>query len=699
MSFSRRLRAITDRGLIAATALAFFGVVLAGCNRTPKPNRSKEPDITPGPAVAFMNRPDPAPKATAEWNVPVAPAPVVPMPAQPMPAQPMPFNTGPMQPPIQSLPPPTIPLPPPYVPPMPPMPKNPFGNQGQGQGIVGLGGGAPGGQANRGQQRGNNMGMVGGMGGGMMGMGGGAPGGGGGVATAPQGGSSPRLNKKGAQMAQVDEGERPRNRPTAASGEDTKSNTEKYGLYRENEFRSPRVAALSTFSADVNTASYANVRRFLLDQNRLPVKDAVFLAEFVNYFPYSYAQPKTDDPVAFHLELGPCPWDRTHHLVRVGLQSKTIDREKMPPRNLVFLVDTSGSMDEPNRLPLVQQSLALLIDTLGPNDTVSLVTYAGSSRIALTPTKGSNKKAIRDAVNQLNAHGSTNGEGGIKTAYDLATRSFVEGGVNRVILCTDGDFNVGATSEGELVRLIEERRRSGVFLTILGYGAGNYSDHTLKQLANHGNGHHAYIDTIDEAKKVFVEQGGALACVAKDVKFQVEFNPAKVAGYRLLGYENRLLKDEDFKNDAKDAGDLGSGHQVTVLYEIVPVGVKVDLPGVDPLKYQPVKDAAVSDEWLTVKMRYKHPDADVSKELSEVLKGEAKKELSDDFRFAAATASFALLLRDSPHNGVMTYSGVLEEAQGCVGPDPNGHRKGFIALVKKAKSLTTTPKVQGAAVN
>ena len=490
-----------------------------------------------------------------------------------------------------------------------------------------------------------------------------------------------------------------RENPNQPGEEYNQQNAEKYGTYRENEFRSPKVAALSTFSADVNTASFANVRRFLLDQNQLPVKDAVFLAEFVNYFPYSYAKPKSDDRVAFNLELGPCPWDRTHHLVRVGMQAKTIDREKMPPRNLVFLVDTSGSMDEPNRLPLVQQSLSLLIDTLTPNDTVSLVTYAGSSRVALVPTSGSNKKAIRDAVNQLNAHGSTNGEGGIKTAYDLATRSFITGGVNRVILCTDGDFNVGASSEGELVRLIEERRRSGVFLTILGYGAGNYSDHTLKQLANHGNGHHAYIDTIDEAKKVFVEQGGALACVAKDVKFQVEFNPAKVAAYRLLGYENRLLKDEDFKNDAKDAGDLGSGHQVTVLYEIVPVGVKIDLPGVDPLKYQPAKDAAPSDEWLTVKMRYKHPDADVSKELSEVLKGEAKADLSEDFRFAAATASFALLLRDSPHKGVMTYAGVLEEAHGCIGPDPNNHRKGFIELVKKAKSLTTTPRAQGPAVN
>jgi Ca-activated chloride channel family protein len=478
---------------------------------------------------------------------------------------------------------------------------------------------------------------------------------------------------------------------------DPRADRERYGLYRENEFRSPRSAPLSTFSADVNTASYSNARRFLLDQNQLPPKDAVFLAEFVNYFTYNYARPKADgtDPIAFDLEVGPCPWNLKHHLVRVGVQAKQIDPDQMPPRNLVFLIDTSGSMSEPNKLPLVKQSLALLIEQLTEKDTVSIVTYAGTAGVVLGPTKGSEKGTIQGSVDRLGADGSTNGAGGIQVAYDLASRTLIPGGVNRVILCTDGDFNVGITNKGDLVRLIEKYRKSRVFLTILGFGMGNYQDDQLKELANHGNGHHAYIDTLDEAKKVFVEQGGALACVAKDVKFQVEFNPAKVAAYRLLGYENRLLKDEDFKNDAKDAGEMGSGHQVTVLYEIVPVGVPVEIPGVDPLKYQAPKEAskAASDEWLTAKMRYKHPEEDTSEELVKSLKAEVKgKDLSDDFRWAAAAASFAMLLRDSPHKGAMTYAGILEEAQGCVGADPHGHRKAFLELVKRAKDLTAAPK-------
>jgi Ca-activated chloride channel family protein len=363
----------------------------------------------------------------------------------------------------------------------------------------------------------------------------------------------------------------------------------------------------------------------------------------------------------------------------------------MPPRNLVFLIDTSGSMQSPNRLPLAKQALNLLIDKLVEKDRVSIVTYAGDSRVALGPTRGTEKETIKDVITNLQAQGSTNGEGGIKNAYRLARETFIDGGVNRVILCTDGDFNVGVTGQGELVRMIEEQRKSKVFLTILGFGMGNYKDETLKELANHGNGHHAYIDTIEEAKKLFVDQGGALVCVAKDVKFQVDFNPAKVAAYRLIGYENRLLKDEDFKNDAKDAGDMGSGHQVTVLYEIIPMGVPVDLPGVDKSKYTvPMKiDANAPDEWLTVKMRYKHPEADVSKELAKPLPGKALgQDLSDDFRFAAAAASFGMILRDSQFRGGMTYSGVLEEAQGCVKNDPGGHRKEFLELVKRARDLS-----------
>jgi Ca-activated chloride channel family protein len=468
------------------------------------------------------------------------------------------------------------------------------------------------------------------------------------------------------------------------------ANAERYGAYLENEFRSPLVAALSTFSADVNTASYANVRR-MLNQGALPVKDSVFLAEFINYFPYQYATPRGEDPVEFNLEMGPCPWNRKHHLVRVGLQAYQIPEDKMPPRNLVFLIDTSGSMSSPNRLPLVKQALNLLVDKLVEKDRVSIVTYAGDSRVALGPTPGAEKDTIKNVITNLHAQGSTNGEGGIKNAYRLARETFIDGGVNRVILCTDGDFNVGVTGQGELVRMIETERKSKVFLTILGFGMGNYKDETLKELANHGNGHHAYIDTIEEAKKLFVDQGGALVCVAKDVKFQVDFNPAKVAAYRLIGYENRLLKDEDFKNDAKDAGDMGSGHQVTVLYEIIPMGVSVDLPGVDKSKYTvPLKiDTNAPDEWLTVKMRYKHPEADVSKELAKALPGKALgQELSDDFRFAAAAASFGMILRDSQFRGGMTYSGVLEEAQGCIKNDPGGHKKEFLELVKRARDLS-----------
>lgn len=537
------------------------------------------------------------------------------------------------------------------------------------QGGGGLGGGLGGG------------GIGGGIGGGGLGGFAGGPGmpSGGGVAQAPGGLPRPPVQPPV-----------PGDPKPAPNGDEyNRQNAEQYGVYRENSFVAPGVAPLSTFSADVNTAAYSNARRFLLDTNQIPPKDAVFLAEFVNYFPYSYARPKGPDPIAFNLEVGPCPWKREHHLVRVGVQARQIDPQAMPARNLVFLIDTSGSMSAPNRLPLVQQSLGLLVDHLTEKDTVSVVTYAGTAGVALPPTNGGQQGVIRRAVEQLGAGGSTNGEGGLRVAYDLARKNYQDGAVNRVILCTDGDFNVGVTGQGELVRMIEEQRKSGVFLTVLGYGMGNYKDGTLKEIANHGNGHHAYIDTIDEARKVFVEQGGALVLVAKDVKFQVEFNPAKVAAYRLLGYENRLLRDEDFKNDAKDAGDMGSGHQVTVLYEVVPVGVKIDLPGVDPLKYQtPKGPPAASDEWLTAKMRYKQPDGETSKELARPLAGPVDKELSDDFRWAAAVASFAQLLRDSPHKGGMTYAGVLEEAAGAVGNDPNGHRKEFLGLVRKANELT-----------
>lgn len=463
---------------------------------------------------------------------------------------------------------------------------------------------------------------------------------------------------------------------------------ESYGAIVENEFRSPLVSPRSTFSAEVNTASYANVRRFIQQQSQLPPRDAVLLAELVNYFPYAYPQPTGDQPVSFTLDLAPCPWKPQHKLARIGVKARDIPASELPARNLVFLIDTSGSMGAENRLPLVKKALNLLVDTLTARDRVTIVVYAGEAGLKLTPTPGDRKPTIRDAINRLGTGGGTNGEGGITLAYEMARRSFVEGGANRVILCTDGDFNVGASSPDALRQLIEKERASGVFLSALGFGMGNYKDDRLKDLANHGNGQHAYIDGIDEARKVFVEQGGGLVCVAKDVKFQVDFNPAKVNAYRLIGYENRLMKDEDFKNDAKDAADIGSGHTVTALYEIVPVGVKIDLPDVDPLKYQkPAETTGAANEWLTVRMRYKHPDGDKSRELSAVLTGDGSGRMADDFRFASAVAEFGLLLRDSPYKGDASFDAVIERARGAIGADPHGYRGEFVELAGKAKGL------------
>jgi Ca-activated chloride channel family protein len=474
----------------------------------------------------------------------------------------------------------------------------------------------------------------------------------------------------------------------ASPAEFDKLQQEQYGTIVENAFQSPQVAPLSTFSADVNTASYSNIRRFL-NEGKLPPRDAVFLAEMINYFPYRYPQPDRAGPASLSLDLAACPWKPEHKLARIGVQARSIPESEIPPRNLVFLIDVSGSMDGPTRLPLVKQSLGFLIDRLRPVDRVAIVTYAQGTSVRLQPTTGDRREAIRDAVRSLHAGGGTNGEGGIQLAYELARRGFLDAGVNRVILCTDGDFNVGATSESELVQLIERERASRVFLSVLGYGMGNLKNQTLEQLANNGNGHYAYIDSEAEARKVFVEQGAALAVVAKDVKFQVEFNPSKVAAYRLLGYENRILKAEDFKNDAKDAGDIGAGLQVTALYEIVPFGVKIDLPGVDPLKYQTVpKASGGTDEWLTAKMRYKRPDADASKELELAMPGfPGTADPGADFRFAAAVAEFGMCLRNSPHKGNASLAGALSRAEKCLGYDPGGHRAEFLQLVKKAMAL------------
>ncbi|MBY0461542.1 MAG: VWA domain-containing protein [Gemmataceae bacterium] len=467
-----------------------------------------------------------------------------------------------------------------------------------------------------------------------------------------------------------------------------KQNAESYGAIVENEFRSPLVEPRSTFSSDVNTASYSNVRRFL-NEGRLPPKDAVLLAEFVNYFPYQYPAPKGSDPVSLTLDLGPCPWKPEHKLARIGVRARDIPQDEIPARNLVFLIDTSGSMAASNRLPLVKECLLLLVNRLTDKDQVTIVTYAGEAGLKLPTTPGSRKQAIRDVVNSLNANGSTNGGGGITLAYEMARRSFIQGGANRVILCTDGDFNVGVSNQSDLRQLIEKERASGVFLSVLGFGMGNYKDATLKELANYGNGQHAYIDTIAEGRKVFVEQAGTLVCVAKDVKFQIDFNPAKVGAYRLIGYENRILKQEDFKNDEKDAGDMGAGHTVTALYEIVPKGVKINLPDVDPIKYQkPTEVAGNADEWLTVKMRYKQPDGEASKELAATLAGAGQEVAGEDFRFASAVVEFGLLLRDSKFKADASYERVIERAESARAFDPNDHRKEFVQLARKAQQLS-----------
>ncbi len=465
---------------------------------------------------------------------------------------------------------------------------------------------------------------------------------------------------------------------------------EAYSRIVETGFRPVVRHPLSTFSVSVDTASYSNVRRFLVQEGRLPPPDAVRIEEMVNYFPYAYARPNGQHPVAFTLGVAGCPWQPRHKLVRIALAAKTLDPTKLPPRNLVFLVDTSGSMRPANRLPLLKTSLRLLVEQLTDRDRVALVAYAGSAGLVLPSTKGSDKRTILAAIDRLDAGGSTNGGEGIVLAYKVAQESFIRGGVNRVLLGTDGDFNVGVTDEKELVRLIENKRKTGVFLTILGFGMGNLKDATLEKLASHGNGHYAYVDTLAEARKVFVEQGAALVVVAKDVKLQVEFNPARVAGYRLVGYENRRLKAKDFNDDRKDAGDMGAGHTVTALYEIVPAGQGPG-PAAERLRYQvPAKvNAAHRDEWLVVRLRYKEPDLDTSKLLEQPLAGPAVPFAfaPPDFRFAAGVASFGMVLRRSPLRGSSSYDSALEIARGARGVDPGGHRAELLTLIARADAI------------
>jgi Ca-activated chloride channel family protein len=477
-------------------------------------------------------------------------------------------------------------------------------------------------------------------------------------------------------------------------GEDMPFNTEGYSHIDENPFLEVARAPVSTFSVDVDTASYSNTRRFLKD-GQLPPKDAVRIEELINYFSYDYPQPAGTAPFSVTAEISEAPWNKSHRLVHIGLQGKRIPMENMPPANLVFLLDVSGSMNEPRKLPLVKSAMKMLAEQLTARDRVAMVVYAGSSGLVLPSTSGDRRGEIISAIDRLEAGGSTNGGEGIQLAYKIAQENFIKNGVNRVILATDGDFNVGVTSEGELVRLIEEKRQSGVFLSVLGFGTGNVKDSTMEKLADKGNGNYAYIDSLGEARKVLGEQiGGTLFTIAKDVKIQVEFNPKQAAGYRLIGYENRLLRDQDFNDDTKDAGEIGAGHTVTALYEVVPLGQKLENPGIDPLKYQqPAQTSSManSNELMTVKLRYKEPDGDESKLLSVSLTDSKGKlnNASENFRFASAVAAFGMLLRDSRYKGQASYNNVIEMAKASASTDAQGYRAEFIQLVETARQLSS----------
>ena len=470
-------------------------------------------------------------------------------------------------------------------------------------------------------------------------------------------------------------------------------NTEDYDNITENGFKKVADDPLSTFSVDVDAASYSNVRRFL-NNNQLPPAGAVRAEEMINYFKYQYPQPTGNDPFSINTELSDCPWNPQNKLLLIGLQGRKIPVDKLPPSNLVFLIDVSGSMMDQNKLPLVKASMKMLTDQLRENDRISIVVYAGRAGVALQATDGSDKMKIKTAIDALEAGGSTAGGEGIQMAYKIAQQNFMKDGNNRIILCTDGDFNVGVSSDDGLISLIEEERNKGIYLTILGYGMGNYKDNKMQQLADKGNGNHAYIDGLSEAKKVLVNEfGGTLFTIAKDVKLQLEFNPAVVSGYRLIGYENRMLNKEDFNNDKKDAGELGSGHTVTALYEIVPAGVKSPfLKDVDPLKYQQnkkKKGSSFDHEIVTIKFRYKAPDGNESKLMVHPVKNESLpfENVSDNFRFAASVAGFAMLLRNSGYKENAEYNMVLKMAGASLGKDEEGYRKEFISLVKKAVEL------------
>ena len=470
------------------------------------------------------------------------------------------------------------------------------------------------------------------------------------------------------------------------------SDTETYAGIEENKFRRPIDQPLSTFSIDVDTASYANVRRFL-NEGRLPPADAVRVEELINYFRFDYADSTQGAPFGVTTELAPCPWDSRHRLALIGLQARRLPEGKTPPRNLVFLIDVSGSMASNDKLPLVKNAMKMLGETLTAQDRVGIVTYAGYSGVALPATRGDRTASIQNAIDALSAGGSTNGASGIQLAYQMASENFIRGGINRVILATDGDFNVGVTSLQALTQLIEEKRATGVFLSVLGVGTGNLKDATMESLADKGNGNYSYLDSLTEARRVLInEAGSTLVTVAKDVKIQVEFNPALVGAYRLVGYENRKLKAREFNDDTKDAGEMGAGHTVTALYEIVPPGEDVNTGGVDALKYQrpaepaPSRVAIPSTELMTVKVRYKKPDSGTSTLVTVPVAGRNTAS-SRHVSFAAAVAGFGMLLRNSPFKADATWADVVRLANSSRGEDPDGYRAEFIRLVELAASL------------
>lgn len=468
-------------------------------------------------------------------------------------------------------------------------------------------------------------------------------------------------------------------------------NTESYAHLPDNDFRLVSTAPLSTFSIDVDRASYANVRRFIVQSGVRPPADAVRVEEMINYFPYSWDEASGEHPFAVTTELWNAPWEPSHRLVRIGLRARSVETAHLPPGNLVFLLDVSGSMSAPNKLPLLKRALVLLVEQLRPEDRVAVVVYSGAAGLVLSSTPGDQRAEILAAVEKLEAGGSTAGGAGIQLAYETARKHRIEGGNNRVILATDGDFNVGASSDGEMIRLIEEERESGTFLTVLGFGAGNLKDSKMEQIADHGNGNFHYVDNLLEAEKVLVEEmAGTLLTVAQDVKIQVEFNPRHVAGYRLIGYANRLLNAEDFADDAKDAGELGAGHTVTALYEVVPAGRPVPRGEVAPLRYQReagmLPPASFEDELMYVNVRYKEPEGTQSMLLEHAVM-DRRSSPSDDFRFATAVAGFGMLLRDSPHVGAYTLDDVIRLARKSRGPDDRGYRAEFVRLAETVRGM------------